>query len=211
MGQRQVRSLVIILIAAATAACSAGAPSAATSAAMSAATSAVPSAALDAVPSAPVAAVPSAPVAGLPTPKCPAPPQQITPPVVSASSGNGQVVAATPGSYTTMTCSTTGTADVVPKPAKESLAAYPGNAIRFTVPIGWRFVHWEGSHKPLHGTGTAGAWPPMDLPDASRSIELPSDPFLQDEMASLTVVLVSDDGRAVIELGLQLEVNRNVS
>ncbi|HEY5437029.1 MAG TPA: zf-HC2 domain-containing protein [Candidatus Limnocylindrales bacterium] len=162
-------------------------------------------------PSAVPSAVPSAPVAALPTPQCPAPPQQVAPPVVSASSGNGQVVAATPGSYTTMTCSTTGTADAVPEPPTESLAAYPGDTIRFTVPIGWRFVRWEGSHKPLHGTGTGGVWPPTDLPDAPRSIDLPDGPLLQDEIVSLTVVLVSDDGRAVIELGLQLEVNRNVS
>ena len=155
--------------------------------------------------------VPSVPVADLPTPKCPAPPQQVVPPVVLATSGNGQKVAATPGSYTTMTCTTTGTADVVAKPPKESLAAYPGDTISFTVPVGWRFVRWEGSHTPLHGTGTGGVWLPTVLPDPSSSIELPDSPLLQDEIVSLTVVLVSDDGRAIIELGLQLEVNRNVS
>jgi hypothetical protein len=199
MGQRRVRFLMIAMIAAATAACASGAPSAVPRPVPSALSSPAPS------------AVPSAPVADLPTPKCPAPPQQVVLPVVSASSGNGQVVVATPGSYTTMTCSTTGSADVIPKPPKESLAAYPGDTIRFTVPVGWRFVRWEGSHKPLHGTGTGGVWPPTDLPDASRSIELPTDPLLQDEIVSLTVVLGSDDERAVIELGLGLEVNRNVS
>jgi hypothetical protein len=87
----------------------------------------------------------------------------MVPPVIAASSGNGQVVVATPGSYTTMTCSTTGSADVVSKPSKDSLAAYPGDTIRFTVPAGWRFVRWEGSHAPLHGTGTGGLWPPIHL------------------------------------------------
>jgi len=182
-------------------------PSASPNAVAVVAPSASPSAAASAAPS----AVPSALVAALPTPKCPAPARQVAPPVVSASSGNGQVVAATPGSYTTVTCSTTAMADVVPKPPSESLAAYPGDTITFTVPVGWHFVRWEGSHKPLHDTGPGRAWPPTDLPDAPRSIDLPVDPLLQDEIASLTVVLVSDDGRTVIELGLQLEVNRNVA
>ena len=150
------------------------------------------------------------PVAELPTPKCPAPPQQVVPPVVSASSGNGQVVAATRGSYTTITCSTTGTVDIVYKPPKESLSAYPGDTITFTVPVGWRFVSWEGSHSPLHGTGLGGTWQAADLPDRPRSIDLPG-PLLSDESVNLTVVLVSDDERSVIKLELFLEVNRSVS
>ena len=150
------------------------------------------------------------PVAELPTPKCPAPPQQVIPPVFSASSGNGQVVAATRGSYTTITCSTTGTVDIVYKPPKESLSAYPGDTITFTVPVGWRFVSWEGSHSPLHGTGLGGTWQAADLPDRPRSIDLPG-PLLSDESVNLTVVLVSDDERSVIKLELFLEVNRSVS
>jgi hypothetical protein len=140
---------------------------------------------------------------------CPAPQQQVVPPVVSASVGNGQVVAATRGSYTTMTCSTTGTADAAPTSPGESLAAYPGDTITFTVPVGWRFVRWEGSHQPLRGTG-GSVWQPMNLLDRPRSIQLPG-PLLFDERVSMTVVLVSDDERSVIEMELQILVNQAVS
>jgi hypothetical protein len=153
--------------------------------------------------------VPTPLVADMLIPKCPAPQQQLPPPVVSASAGNGQVVTATRGSYTTMTCSTTGTADAAPKPPEESLAAYPGDTIELTVPAGWHFVRWEGSHEPLAGAG-GGGWPQTDLPDKPRSIAL-SGPLLSNEIVSLTVVLVSDDERTVIEVGLQLLVNQSVS
>lgn len=156
-----------------------------------------------------VSPLPSAVLDALPTPKCPAPEQQVAPPVVSASVGNGQVVAATRGSYTTMTCSTTGTADAAPTAPGESLAAYPGDTITFTVPVGWRFVRWEGSHKPLHGQG-GSLWQPMNLLDRPRSIQLPG-PLLLDEQVSLTVVLVSDDERSVIEIELQILVNQRVT
>lgn len=166
-------------------------------------------------PSVPVAivsqdSVPSASVDALPTPKCPAPPEQVAPPAVSASVGRGQVVVATPGSYTTTTCSTVGTAEAVPKSPDVSLAAYPGDTIELTVPVGWRFVHWEGSHASLVGGGGGGDWAATDLPDKPRSIEL-SGPLLTDEVVSLTVVLVSDDERTLIELDLQLMVNQSVS
>lgn len=150
-------------------------------------------------------------VAALPVPKCPAPQLQVIPPVVSVSAGNGQVVAATLGSYTTVTCTTTGTVDAVPQgPLSEpSLAAYPGDVIRMSVPAGWRFVRWEGSHRPIRGEG-GGPWQPVLLPAAAGSIDLP-EPLLFDEIVSLNVVLISDDERAVIELGLTFAVNRAVS
>lgn len=156
-------------------------------------------------PDAPVASA----VAGPPRPLCPAPQRQLAPPVVSAAAGNGQVVEATPGSYTTVTCSTTSTADAPLKPPGESLAAYPGETIELTVPVGWYFARWEGSHEPRRGDG-GGSWPRIQLLDKPRSIAL-SGPLLTDEIVSLTVVLVSDDERTVIELGLQLLVNQAVS
>lgn len=203
MDQRRVRFFLMTLVAVATTACGSGA--------RSAVLSTVPSASTSAVPSATGGIASDALVADLPTPKCPASSREVVPPFVSASSGNGQVVAATSGSYTTMTCSTTGNSDAVPRSPTESLATYPGDTIRFTVPVGWHFSRWEGSHEPLHGTGAGDKWPPTDVSDGSRSIALPDGPLLQDELINLTVVLVSDDERAVIELGLQLEVNRNVS
>jgi hypothetical protein len=156
--------------------------------------------------------VPSeSPVVDLPMPSCPAPETPVVPPVVSTSSGHGQVIAATPGSYTTITCSTSGSADVEPTSPTGSLAAYPGDTITLAVPVGWRFIRWEGSHAPLHATGGGGIWPSSDLPAAARSIRLPDGPLLQDETVRLTVVLMSDDDRAVIELGLEFDVNRSVS
>jgi hypothetical protein len=154
--------------------------------------------------------LPNPAVATMPAPKCPSPSKQVPPPVVSASVGTGQVVATTRGSYTTMTCSTTGTSDAVPGAPVDSLAAYPGDKVRFTVPVGWRFARWEGSHKPIDGAGAPVAWEPADMPDRPRSIELPG-PLLLDETVSLTVVLVSDDERTVIDLELQLLLNQAVS
>ncbi len=147
--------------------------------------------------------------AALPIPRCPAPQRQVIPPVVSVSAGDSQVVAATLGSYTTSTCTTTGTVDAVPREPESSLAVYPGDTLTMTLPEGWRFVRWEGSHRPIRGEG-GGRWRPVSLAAAARSIDLPG-PVLFDETVSLTTVLVSDDERAVIELSLEFVVNRAVS
>ena len=143
-------------------------------------------------------------------PKCPGPQAQISPPVVSATVGSEQVVAATSGSYTTMTCSTIGTSDAVPQPPDEPLLARPGDMLSFTVPEGWRFARWEGFDAPLVGEG-ANVWGPTDLPTRPRSIELPVPLRPNDSIVSLTVVLVSDDERTIIELQLQLLVKQSAT
>ncbi len=134
----------------------------------------------------------------------------MSPPVVSATVENGPTVAATRGSYTTMTCSTTGVADADPAPPDKPLLARPGDTLRFTVPEGWRFARWEGFDAPLVGEG-ANVWGPTDLPNRPRSIELPVPLRPNNSIVSLTVVLVSDDERTIIELQLQLLVNQSAT
>jgi hypothetical protein len=141
----------------------------------------------------------------LPTPKCPAPPQQVEPPVVSASVGEGPAVTATRGSYTTLTCSMAGSNDADPPSPEQALLAHPGETLRFSVPAGWRFARWEGGDTPLVGDG-AHDWPPIDLPDRPRSIDVPVPSRPNDSIVRLSVVLISDDERAVIELALQVLV-----
>lgn len=134
----------------------------------------------------------------------------MSPPVVSATVENGPTVAATSGSYTTTTCSTTGVADADPAPPDQPLLARPGDTLRLAVPDGWRFARWEGFDAPLVGEG-ANVWLRTDLPDRPRSFKMPV-PFRPDEsIVSLTVVLVSDDERTVIELQIQLLVDRSAT
>lgn len=202
MGQRHLRIVFLTLIVAATAACSTGAPSSTPS--PTARPTPIP--APTASPTPPVASVPQLTPYSLPTPKCPGPQEQMSPPVVSAAVENGPTVAATRGSYTTVTCSTTGVDELDPAPPDEPLLARPGDTLRFTVPEGWRFARWEGSDAPLVGEG-GNVWGPTDLPNRPRSIELPVPLRPNDSIVGLTVVLVSDDERVVIELSLWVLVH----
>jgi hypothetical protein len=141
----------------------------------------------------------------LPTARCPGPAQQPEPPVVSASVGDGPAVPATRGSYTTVTCSTTGVADAIPEPPDVPVLAHPAEMITFTVPDGWRFLRWGGFDTPLVGEGT-NIWEPVDLPDKPRSFELPVPARPGDSIVGLTVVIVSDDETAVLELAIEVLV-----
>lgn len=141
----------------------------------------------------------------LPTARCPGPATQPEPPVVSASVGNGPAVPATRGSYTTITCSVTGVADVIPEPSDVPVLAHPGERITFTVPDGWGFVRWEGFDTPIVGEG-ANLWEPVDLPDRPRSIERPVPARPGDSVVGLTVVIVSDDETVLFELSLEVLV-----
>jgi len=140
-----------------------------------------------------------------PTPKCPSPEQAPEPPVVSASVGDGPRIAATAGSHSTITCSTVGTSDAVPPQPDEPLLAQQGETLRFTVPTGWRYVHWEGSDAPVIGEGT-NFWSPTDVPDRPRTLELPVPHRAGDSIVSLSVVLVGHDERVVLGLALQVLV-----
>jgi len=130
------------------------------------------------------------------------------PPAVAASVGDGPAIAPTQGSYTTVTCSTTGSYDADPPSPELPLLAKQGDDLRFTVPTGWRFVRWGGSGAPLVGDG-ADTWPPTDLPDRPRSISVPVPLRLGDSIVGLSVVLISDDERAIVKLGLQVLVRVN--
>jgi len=154
---------------------------------------------------APIGSVPHPTEYMPPTPKCPAPQQAVAPPVVTATVGAGPSVSATRGSYTTMTCSTTGVSDAVPGQPDVALLARPEDTLRFTVPAGWRFVRWQGHDTPLGGEG-ANVWQPVDLPDRPRSIELPVPSRPDDSIVGLTVVLITDDERTVIDLALEVLV-----
>jgi hypothetical protein len=98
-----------------------------------------------------------------------------------------------------------GNSDAVPPPPDEPLLAKPGETLTFAVPVGWWFVHWEGSDAPVIGEG-ANVWLPTDVPDRPRTLELPVPRRAGDSIVSLSVVLVSDDERVVLELSLQVLV-----
>lgn len=147
---------------------------------------------------------------GPPTATCVGPRERTPPPVVSATVGRGQVVATTRGSYTTTTCSTAGVVDTDPATPTEKLLARPGDTITFTVADGWRFARWEGFDTSLVGEG-ANVWVATDLPDTPRSVEVPVPMRPNDSIVGLTVVLVSDDRRTIIELALELLVSRGAT
>ena len=104
-----------------------------------------------------------------------------------------------------MTCSTTGVADVVGRSPEVPLLADPGDVITLTVPVGWAFTRWEGFDSPVIGEG-ANVWPPTTVAGRPRSIDVPVPVRTGDSILGLTVVLISDDERTVVEQGLELLV-----
>ena len=150
-------------------------------------------------------ATPVATTDPFPQPACPGPDQAAAPPEILAHVDGGPAITATSGSSTTMTCSTTGVTDVVGRSPDTPLLADPGDVITLTVPAGWAFTRWEGFDAPVQGEG-ANVWPPTTVAGRPRSIDVPVPLRSGDSILGLTVVLISDDERTVVEQALELLV-----
>jgi hypothetical protein len=141
-----------------------------------------------------------------PSPECPAPAYAVEPPNVAASAGGRLAVFATRGSHTVVTCSTSGSSDASPTSPTERLEARRGETISLSLPADWRFVHWEGSDAAAVGEG-ANVWQPTDLPDPTRSFELPVPNRTGDSIVTLDVVVVSLDRHVVMRISIQVLVH----
>jgi hypothetical protein len=171
-----------------------------------------PSADLAEVPT-PTAVAPSADaLSSEPTPfappaaECPSPTSAVPLPVVTVSVGGGPAIAATQGSTTTVTCTTTGSADAVPSDPAEGVSAGPGDLLTLAVPSGWRFLHWQGSDRPVVGEG-ANVWPPTDTPERPRQIEVPVPVRSGDSIAAYDLWIISDDGRVIGQMAVLVRVS----
>ncbi len=134
-----------------------------------------------------------------PVPACPAPPNAVDPPHVTAQNEGGAPVAASMGSSTVMTCSTVGTSDnPEPVPVK-ALAADPGQAVTMTLDAGWRVLHWEASAHP-RGTDDWQAIGAAETPDRPMSISVSVPDVKGDWIVIVSIWAIRLDGRVVAQV-----------
>jgi hypothetical protein len=130
-----------------------------------------------------------------PKPKCPAPPVGLDPPRLVASAG-GATVPVTMGSSGVLTCSTSRTDDTVPSDPILPLIVATGGSVRFALPEGWRFLHWEGWDRPSADDG-ANVLLGSDTSDAPASIDVPAPSRSGDSILGLDAWVISADERTV--------------
>lgn len=152
----------------------------------------------------PVSAEPTAAAAEptpfeLPTPACPAPPDAVVPPIVTASAAGGTPIPMTLGSTVFTTCSTVASDDRPQPPLPDvAIAAHPGEFLRLALPAGWRFLRWSGNDDVRLDSGTV--FLPTDTPGRPQSIDLPVPPRPGDHLGFYHLWIVSSDGRVVGDL-----------
>jgi len=164
-----------------------------------------PSAALAPSPSAVEASIEPTPFAPPPA-KCPSPTSAVRLPDVTVSVGNAPGVVATRGSSTTVTCTTTGSEDVIPPKPTQRVSAGSGDRLVLTVPAGWAFLHVEGGDGPVTGDG-GNVNAPIDTPDLPARVEYPGPVRQGDSIAGLTVWMIRADGRVVGQLEILVRVS----
>jgi hypothetical protein len=140
-----------------------------------------------------------------PAPGCPSPAGPVEPPDVLVSVGDSPGIVATRGSTTLATCTTSSASDVVPGEPPAGITAAPGDVLRLSLPLGWRFLHWEGFDRPAAGEG-GNVWPGVDTPDRPARIAVPVPVRNGDSIAGYTLWVIRDDGRVVGQIEIVIQV-----
>ena len=141
-----------------------------------------------------------------PAAACPPPATAVRLPDVTVSVGGAPGIVATRGSSTTITCTTTGTEDVVPSKPTQGVSMRRGDRLVLTLPAGWAFLHVEGGDGPVTGDG-GNVNAPIDTPDRPSRVEYPGPVRLGDSIAGLNVWMIRADGRAVGQLEILVRVH----
>jgi hypothetical protein len=141
-----------------------------------------------------------------PEPLCPAPPVAVEAPRLLASVGEVSVLMNT-GSSSVLTCSTSGSTDVIPVDPVSPLQVSGNDVIRLTLPPGWNFLYWEGSDHPLAGEG-ANVTPGGATPARPTFIDIPSPTRLGSSIAIVAAWVISADGRVVASIEGSVLVER---
>ena len=162
-------------------------------------------------PQSPTPSTEPAPTTGEPVPfeppaaACPAPATAVTVPDVTVSIGDGPAIVATRGSSSVITCSTVGSFDGAAVEPRQGLVAHPGDVITLRLPVGWQFLHWEGSDRPAAGEG-ANVWPGAATPERPGSIQVPAPVRPGDSIAAYSLWVIGAEDRAVTNLEILILV-----
>ena len=115
-------------------------------------------------------------------------------PDVIVSVGGAPGIVATRGSSTVLTCTTTGTYDVVPSDPIGIVSAANGDRLELALPTGWGFLRVEGVTTPI------------DTPDRPSRIDVPGPARLGESIVSFNLWLLRDHGRVVGYLEIRVRV-----
>jgi hypothetical protein len=140
-----------------------------------------------------------------PAATCPSPASAVRIPDVTVSVGGGPGVVATRGSSTTVTCTTTGSEDVVPARPTTGVSAHVGDRLTLSLPTGWAFLHVESGDGPVTGDG-GNVNAPIDTPDLPSQVDVPAPGRLGESIAGLNVWMIRDDGKVVGQLEILAHV-----
>lgn len=130
-----------------------------------------------------------------PLAQCPSPAGQVLLPDVTVSVGGAPGIVGTRGPSTTLTCTTTGTQDVVPSDPTGIISAANGDRLKLALPTGWGFLRIEGN-----------VMTPIDTPDRPSLIEVPVSAPMGESIVRLNLWLVRDDGRVVGQMEISVRV-----
>lgn len=109
--------------------------------------------------------------------------------------GGAPGIVGTRGPSTTLTCTTTGTQDVVPSDPTGIISAANGDRLKLALPTGWAFLRVEGN-----------VMTPIDTPDRPSLIEVPVSAPMGESIVRLNLWLVRDDGRVVGQMEISVRV-----
>lgn len=141
-----------------------------------------------------------------PQAECPAPSGAVPLPDVTVSAGGARSIVATRGSSTTVTCSTTGSVDVVSVDPVQPITAAGGDRLTLVLPEGWAFLHIEGYDGPA-GQDGINITPAIDTPYRPSRIEMPGPGRLGDSIVRFSLWMVRSDGRVVGSLDISVLVH----
>jgi hypothetical protein len=130
-----------------------------------------------------------------PLAQCPSPAGQVRLPDVTVSVGGAPGIVGTRGPSTTLTCTTTGTQDVVPSDPTGIISAANGDRLKLALSTGWGFLRVEGS-----------VMTPIDTTDRPSLIEVPVSSPTGESIVRLNLWLVRDDGRVVGQMEISFRV-----
>jgi hypothetical protein len=131
-----------------------------------------------------------------PAARCPSPPGSIEPPDVRVRAEEGKPIAATMGTTSVQTCSTTGVSDVGELDYPAPLTAHAGDELTFSVDRGWRILWVEEFDKPKRGEG-GNVTPGVRVAGGPAEMTIPVPARTGNMIVGAHLWVVSDDGTVV--------------
>jgi hypothetical protein len=105
----------------------------------------------------------------------------------------------TMGSSSVITCSSVRSDDLVSSDPTVPIVVGIGGTVRLSLPVGWRFLHWEGWDRPAVGDD-ANVLLGADTPDRPSSIDVPARSRSGDSILGVAAWVISADERTIASI-----------